>query len=64
MYIVAAAGNTLPDVANVSTALGYTGFQNLNMPITVTARQPVCMIFGNNDYLEQVLDSKICKTNA
>ena len=41
VYIVTAAGNTLPDVANVSTALGYTGFQNLNIPITVTVRQPV-----------------------
>lgn len=45
VYIVAAAGTSLPDVANVSTALGYTGFQNSSFQFTVTQAQKVTIGF-------------------
>ena len=48
VYIVAAAGNTLPDVAAVSTSLGYTGFQNLSFQFVNAKRQPVSLGFLAN----------------
>ena len=45
VYIVAAAGNTLPDVVNISSALGYTGFQNSSFQFTVAQTQQVSIGF-------------------
>ena len=45
VYIVAAAGATLPDVVNVSTALGYIGFQNSSFQFTVAQAQQVSIGF-------------------
>ena len=45
VYIVAAAGNTLPDVANVSTSLGYTNFANNKFQFTLTQSTTVSIGF-------------------
>ncbi|MBC7424520.1 MAG: DUF5013 domain-containing protein [Ferruginibacter sp.] len=45
VYIVASAGNTLPDVDNLSAALGYSSFRNLKMQFTVPQRQAVSIGF-------------------
>ena len=45
VYLIAAAGNTLPDVSNISSALGYSSFRNLKMQFNVTQRQAVSIGF-------------------
>jgi len=45
VYIVAAAGNTLPDVAEVSTSLGYTNFANNKFQFTLTQSTTVSIGF-------------------
>ncbi|WP_158995648.1 DUF4998 domain-containing protein [Mucilaginibacter sp. L196] len=45
VYIVVATGATLPDVSNISSSLAYTGFQNLNLPFTVTQQGAVSLGF-------------------
>ena len=45
VYIVAAAGNTLPDVANVATALGYTNFANNKFQFTLAQSTTVSLGF-------------------
>ncbi|MBT2561789.1 DUF5013 domain-containing protein [Pedobacter sp. ISL-68] len=45
VYIVAAAGNTLPDVADVSTSLGYTNFANNKFQFTLTQSTTVSIGF-------------------
>ena len=45
VYIVAAAGATLPDVVDISGSLGYSKFQNLSFQFTVAQTQQVSIGF-------------------
>ncbi|KQM76968.1 hypothetical protein ASE74_16990 [Pedobacter sp. Leaf216] len=45
VYIVAAAGNTLPDVADIATSLGYTNFANNKFQFTLAQSTTVSLGF-------------------
>jgi hypothetical protein len=45
VYIVAAEGNTLPDIADISTSLGYTNFANNKFQFTLTQPKTVSLGF-------------------
>lgn len=57
VYIVASAGDTLPDVANVATSLGYTNFANnkfqfsLSQPTKVSIGFLASMTTGNQFWI-------------
>ncbi len=55
VYLIAAAGNTLPDINNISSALGYYSFKNKNMQFVITQTQAVSIgflasLFSRNQY--------------